>query len=480
MPVVEEPRVLDHEPVAHLDGYRDAGDGLRVADRTGTAAVIAALRESGLRGRGGAGFPTGVKWQTVVENRSSREPATLVVNGAEGEPGTFKDRAILLTNPYRVLEGAIIAARTVGADRIVIALKESFTAVAARVRRAITEVNRAGWSAGLALDVVLGPSSYLFGEETALLEVVNGRPPFPQVAPPYRRGVDVRSANPTAEAAVVELAGPADRNAAPTLVDNVETLANVPAILARGARWFRSVGTEASPGTVTCTVSGDTRRAGVAEVPLGLALRTAIDLIGGGLPGRRTVKLVLPGVSAGVVLDHNLDVPLAHEPMRDIGSGLGTAGFIVFDDHADTVAVAEAVARFLAVESCGQCTPCKGDGLELVARLERMRRGAAGPDDVAAVAELAGHVDEGARCFLGRQHREVIESLLLLELDEFERHGEPAAATRPVLIAPMADLDDGVVMLDEEQRRKNPDWSYRGADSGQWPAARIDVDAEAG
>jgi NADH:ubiquinone oxidoreductase subunit F (NADH-binding) len=479
MPVVEEPRVLDHEAVVDLGEYSDAGEGLRTADRSGSATVIAVLRDSKLRGRGGAGFPTGLKWQTVVENRSAREPATVVVNGAEGEPGTFKDRAILLTNPYRVLEGAVIAARTVGADRIVVALKESFTAVAERVRRAIAEIEQAGWTAGLVVDVMLGPSSYLFGEETALLEVVNGRPPFPQVSPPYRRGVDVVSANPTAEAAVVELAGPADRIAAPTLVDNVETLANVPAIVARGARWFRSVGTEGSPGTVTCTISGDTRRAGVAEVPLGMTLREAIALIGRGLPDGRTVKLVLPGVSAGVVLEHNLDVPLAHEPMREIGSGLGTAGFIVFDDRADTVAVAEAVARFLAIESCGQCTPCKGDGLELLARLERMRRGAAEPDDVPAVAKLASHVDLGARCFLGQQHREVVESLLLLELDDFERHGEPADAAPPVLIAPMVDLDDGVAVLDEDQRSKNPDWSYGGDESGQWPAARLDVDAEA-
>jgi NADH:ubiquinone oxidoreductase subunit F (NADH-binding) len=475
----DEPRVLDPAPVSRFDAHPDRGEGLSSAERQGPQAVVDLLKQSGLRGRGGAGFPTGTKWQTILENRAAREASTVVVNGAEGEPGTFKDRSILLTNPYRVLEGAIIAARTVGADRIVVALKETFDAVAARVARAVAEIDAAGWTAGLRIDIVRGPSSYLFGEETALLEVVNGRPPFPQVSPPYRRGVDVVSDDDTAEPASVELAGPADRMAAPTLVDNVETLANVPAIVARGARWFRSLGTASSPGSVVCTISGDTQQAGVAEVPLGMRLREAIELVGGGMPEGRTVKLVLPGVSAGIVLGESLDVELAHEPMRDIGSGLGTAGFIVFDDLTDTVAVAEGVARFLAVESCGQCTPCKGDGLELAERLGRLRRGAPEPDDVEAISALANHVDEGARCFLGRQHREVVESLLLLELPDFGRRDVPGAPEDPIVIAPMVDLRDGIAVLDGEQQRKNPDWSYGGDDSGQWPAGRIDVDAEA-
>jgi NADH-quinone oxidoreductase subunit F len=475
---VTETRVLDARPVPTLASDAERGEGLQACQRLGPEAVIAVVDESGLRGRGGAGFPTAIKWRTVRENVPRERSATVVVNGAEGEPGTFKDRAILLANPYRVLEGAIIAARTVSADRIVVALKASFTEVQARVRGAVAELERAGWLPDLEIAIVLGPSSYLFGEETALLEVANGRPPFPQVAPPYRRGMDLVSEDPTAEAATVELAGPrAETGAPPTLVDNVETLANIPAIVARGAKWFRSVGTERSPGTVVCTISGDTNRAAVAEVPLGLPLQEAVDGIGRGLPDGRQVKFILPGVSAGIIPGDRLDVPMTHDALQEIGSGLGTAGFIVFDDRADAVAVADAVSRFLAVESCGQCTPCKGDGLELSLRLGRLRAGGEEADDVPAIERLAGRVDEGARCFLGRQHRYVIESLLLLGLEDFRRHAEDAETSEPVLIAPIVELRDGVAVIDDAQAAKNPDWSTGGEDSGQWPAAQIDVDA---
>jgi NADH-quinone oxidoreductase subunit F len=476
-----EARVLDPKRVERLQDHVDAGEGLRHAEAAGPAAVVDLLQRAGLQGRGGAGFPTGIKWQTVRENLSPVAPATVLVNGAEGEPGTFKDRSILLTNPYRVLEGAVIAARVLRADRIVIALKESFTQVHTRVRAAVAEADQAGWFDGLDVDVVLGPSSYLFGEETALLEVANGRPPFPQVAPPYRRGVDLVAEEPVAEAAVVDLAGPAsDTGAPPTLVDNVETFANVPAIVARGPEWFRSVGTDGSPGTVVATVSGDAVRAGVAEVELGRPLNEVLGEIGEGMPEDRVVQFVLSGVSTGIIPGSRLDVPVSHGGLRAIGSGLGTAGFIVFDDRASAAAVAQGVSRFLAVESCGQCTPCKGDGLELADRLDRVRLGAPEPDDVAQIERLAARVDEGARCFLGRQHREVIESLLLLGLPDFRRHASSGEPAEPVLIAPIADLHDGVAVLDGQQAGKNPDWSYGGEDSGQWPAARIDVDAGTG
>jgi NADH:ubiquinone oxidoreductase subunit F (NADH-binding) len=475
--MIDEMRVLDPLPVTSLRDDKERGDGLRAFEKLGPDGVIASVRAAGLRGRGGAGFPTAIKWRTVRENLPPRRAPTVVVNGAEGEPGTYKDRTILLTNPYRVIEGAAIAAHAIGADRIVFALKESFVGVHDRVKSAVAEMDQAGWLPDFDVDVVLGPSSYLYGEETALLEVANGRPPFPQVAPPYRRGVDVLSEDVTSEAASVELAGPAaETGAAPTLVDNVETIANIAGIVARGPEWFRSVGTDRSPGTVVCTISGATKRAGVAEIPLGFVLEEAIQLIGDGLPTGRRIKFCLPGVSAGIIPGHNVDVPLTHDALSALGSGLGTAGFIVFDDRADAVAVAQAVSRFLAVESCGQCTPCKGDGLEIAARLARLRDGDAETDDLAALEHLIAHIDLGARCFLGRQHREVIESLLLLQLADFERHAEGTSA-EPVLIAPILEIRDGVAVLDDGQADKNPDWTVGGEDSGQWPAARLDVDA---
>ena len=187
-----ENRVLDAAPVETLEDYVKAGGGkaLGLARKAGPEGVIGAVERSGLRGRGGAGFPTGTKWRTVSESRSASQPATVVVNAAEGEPGSFKDRAILRRNPYKVLEGALVAADAVGADAVIVAMKASFTRELARMREAIDEVKAAGWADGVELMVVEGPSHYLYGEETALLEVIAGRNPFPRIAPPFRHGVD--------------------------------------------------------------------------------------------------------------------------------------------------------------------------------------------------------------------------------------------------------------------------------------------------
>ena len=272
-------RVLPVGRHRSLDDYVDAGGGAgrRVALDTDAARLIDIITQSGLRGRGGAGFPTGIKWSTVAGLASDALPTTVVVNGAEGEPGTFKDRAILRANPYAVLEGALIAARAVGAPTAVIALKATFVPEIERVEAAIAEMEAAGWVDRGVLSVFRGPREYLYGEETALLESVAGRPPFPRIAPPWRRGatdvvVDVDDAvSESGLAAPVLMAGTTE--APPALVNNVETIANVPAIIANGADWFRSLGTEQSPGTIVCTVSGSTQRAGVAEIPMGTPVR---------------------------------------------------------------------------------------------------------------------------------------------------------------------------------------------------------------
>jgi NADH:ubiquinone oxidoreductase subunit F (NADH-binding) len=192
MPLVS--RVLDVDPVASLDDYvaHGGGRGLAAARKLGAAAVIDEVDASGLRGRGGAGFPTGQKWRTIAENASPTSPATVIVNAAEGEPGTFKDRAIMRANPYRVLEGALVAAMAVGADTVVLGLKASFEPELARVREAIGEVQALGWADGVSLAVVEGPSEYLFGEETALLEVIAGRHPFPRPRAPGGQGHEER------------------------------------------------------------------------------------------------------------------------------------------------------------------------------------------------------------------------------------------------------------------------------------------------
>jgi NADH-quinone oxidoreductase subunit F len=464
--------------VADLPAYERAGGGhgLDVARKLDPPAIVDEVEASGLRGRGGAGFPTGRKWRTVVANHSDVAPTTVVVNAAEGEPGSFKDRTILRTNPYRTLEGALIAARAVGADRIIVATKASFTTELARLRRAAAELADAGWTDGVSIEVFAGPSEYLYGEETGMLEVLDGREPFPRIAPPYRHGVD-ELGDGTLDAADVELAGPAsDEEAPPTLVNNAETMAHVAGILAEGPQWFRELGTDASPGTMVFTVSGSTQRAGVAELPLGMPLREVIEQVGGGArPGRKIVAL-LAGVSHPLIPAAVFDTAASYEALDALGAGLGSAGFIAFDDSDDLAAVAAGVSRFLAVESCGQCTPCKQDGLALSELLAALVRGEADERTLGAIADRAVTVNESARCFLAHQHQRVVTSVLRDFPDVLDAHLQagPSGAAEPLLIAPIIDIRDGVATIDRDQATKQPDWTHDAVDSGQSPADRID------
>jgi NADH-quinone oxidoreductase subunit F len=470
-------RVLDPEPVLGLQAYVDAGggEGIDVARRLTPLEIVDEVEASGLRGRGGGGFPTGRKWRTVAANRSELVAATVVVNAAEGEPGSFKDREILRRNPYRVLEGALIAARAIAADRIVIALKASFRQEAGRVRDAAAELAAAGWADGVDVEVFEGPSEYLYGEETALLEVLDGRAPFPRLAPPYRHGAD-ELGDGTVSPADVDMAGAtADSVAPPTLVNNTETLANVPAILARGPDWFRSVGTPESPGTIVCTITGATVRDAVGEVPMGTPLRTVIDEVGGGpVAGHRLIAAV-SGVANAVLPAEKFDTPLTYEAMAAAGSGLGAAGFLVFDDSDDLVALAAGMSRFLAVESCGQCTPCKQDGREIAEILVRLGRNEPDRDDADRLHACLDTVVEGARCNLATQHQRVVGSILQLAPDWFAGHDTAALEpVEPVAIAPLVDLSAGAAELDQRQATKQPDWSYGDLDSGKSPADLID------
>jgi NADH-quinone oxidoreductase subunit F len=475
-------RVLPSEPYQSLADYLDEGGGAAVgaARSLDGDTLITEVEASGLRGRGGAGFPTGRKWRTVVANRSAVEPPTVVVNGAEGEPGTYKDREILRRNPYAVIEGALVAARAVGADEIVFALKASFADELARLHGALDEAASSAWFEGVRFDVVEGPDHYLYGEETALLEVVAGRPPFPRIAPPYRRGVDEvvvdddGSLAASGLSADIVMAAAGDTTvAAPTLVNNVETLANVAGIVARGAGWFRGHGTEASPGTIVCTVTGDVRRAGVGEVAMGTPLRAVIEVVGGGPREGRSVKAVLQGVSAGVIPLELLDTPLTHEDMAGIGSGVGSAGFVVYDDTADMASLAAGVSRFLAVESCGQCTPCKQDGLTIADRLAALCANDADEHDLVLARERLETVSDSARCFLALQHQAVVSSIIDRFLPEFDGHlaGRTPPA-EPALVAELREVRGDLAVVDERQHDKQPDWSY-GTDSGQVPAERF-------
>jgi NADH-quinone oxidoreductase subunit F len=476
-------RVHFPKPITSLEDYerRRGGRGLLAAGDLSPAGVLAMVADAGLRGRGGAGFPTAVKWQTTIDNTPAGVAPTLVVNGAEGEPGTFKDRTILRIDPYVVLEGALIAAFAVGAGAIVVALKASASQELDRVHTAIAEMQAAGWVDDVPVAVVEGPDEYLFGEETALLEVIDGRFPLPRIQPPYRRGVSevwvqgARIDRSSGLSAAVELAAPGGgTGVAPALVDNVETLANVPGIIGRGAQWFRSLGTAESPGTIVCTVSGSTLRDDVGEVPMGTPLRAVLDEIGGGLPRGRRVKAVLAGVSNPVLTEEHLDTPLSYEDMLAVGAGLGTGGYLVYDDRVDMVALAAGVARFLAVESCGQCSPCKQDGLAIAGHLARLARNEGDSHDLDAVREELGTVADGARCYLATQQQKLVTSLVDRFPDEFEAHAaRTAGAVEPLLVAELVDIDGYEAVVDEQFSDKQPDWTHAGRWGGQLPAERL-------
>ena len=478
MPLVT--RVLDADPVTSFEAHRSRGGGagLDAAVRMGGDAVLEEVEASGLRGRGGAGFPTGRKWRTVLENHTAGTPLDVVVNAAEGEPGSFKDRWILRRDPYRVLEGALIAARTLGADRVVIATKADFATEIAALRRAVDEVVSAGWAEGVRVQVVEGPSEYLFGEETGLLEVLAGRGPFPRVAPPYRRGVDDDEET-SAEAQMAPPTGPGA--GAPALVNNVETMAHVATILGNGPEWFRETGTAESPGTIVCTVSGDVRTAGVAEVPMGTPLGEVIDAIGEGARPKRRLVAAVSGVANPLIPAARFDTPLTYEDMVATGSGLGAAGFIVVDETTGLVDLVHGISRFLSVESCGQCTPCKQDGLAITGLLDRMRQGDVDEVLTTELGDRLATVTDGARCFLANQHQLVVDSLLSLFPDAVRsaagrtRAGDGDEIRSPVLVAPIVDIVDGDAVLDERHAQKQPDWTYGDTWSGQSPADRIDT-----
>jgi NADH:ubiquinone oxidoreductase subunit F (NADH-binding) len=466
-------RVLDTQPCADLGQYESQGGGrgLEIARRLGPEGIVDEIEAAGLRGRGGAGFTTGRKWRTIAASHSQATGSTVVINGAEGEPGTFKDRALLRSNPYRVIEGALIAALAVEAVEVIFCLKHSFRRELRYVRRAIDEVAASGWDATSPLRVVEGPGSYLFGEETALLEVIGGRQPFPRVDPPFRRGVDTDGTDVGHSAAKVHLAGPGGTDAAPALVNNVETIANVAGILQFGADWYRSVGTSGTPGTQVCTVTGHTRRHGVGEFAMGTPLDEVISVLGGGVRGGGEVLGVLSGVANPFIPAHHLDTPLGFDELRAIGSGLGAGGFIVFREGTDMLAVAEGVARFLAVESCGQCEPCKRDGLAIARHLTGLRTGQDGGRHTAALRDRLSTVTRGARCALASQQEQVVGSLLGLFAAATPTGPAQHGTSAESLVLPIVDIVEGRAVLDVSQLTKQPDWSHGPRDSGRWPAA---------
>ncbi|WP_376789347.1 NADH-quinone oxidoreductase subunit NuoF [Thermoflexus sp.] len=379
--------------------------------------VIEEVKASGLRGRGGAGFPTGMKWSFVPKDVF---PKYVVVNADESEPGTFKDRELMEGNPHQLIEGALLAAYAIQAERVYIYVRGEYRSVARRLEAAIAEAYAAGFigrnvlGTGYSVEmfVHLGAGAYICGEETALLESLEGKIGHPRVRPPFP--------------ATHGLYGQ------PTVVNNVETLANVPPIILHGAAWYRTMGTEKSPGPKIFCLSGRVRRPGNYEAELGKI--TFRDLIfgeeyGQGLLGEdRMVKAILPaGASAPMLPASALDTPLDYESVQAAGSMLGSASIIVLDDTVDIVWAAYKMVRFFQHESCGKCTPCREGTYWLRRVYERIVAGRGRPGDAALLESIARQMAGKTLCPLGDFATSPVLSSLKYFRKEYEAYLQRAA-----------------------------------------------------
>lgn len=432
--------LLGDEPFRSLADYRSAGggEGIRRAVEIGPDQVVEAILKSGLRGRGGAGFPTGIKWRGVADSDPAQR-RFLVCNAAEGEPGTFKDRALLRYNPYQVLEGIAVAAFAIGAEEAFVGIKSRYQPEVAALERAATEMEEADLAGEIPIRIVTGPDDYLLGEEKGLLEAIEGRPPFPRWYPPYLLGLYTSMADGVGAGSIGW-----DEQVNPTVVNNVETLANVAPILVRGLDWFRSLGTEASPGHMLFTVCGDVIREAVVELPLGSPLAVLIHGAGEGPRPGRAVQAVFPGASNGPIPATRLDTPLDFDSMEAIGSGLGSGGMIVYDDSACVVAAAAILSRFLAIESCGQCPPCKLGTGAIADRLFQLDAGEAGSQILGEISAWVSRVTDANRCGLGAGERALTAGLLAHFGEEMVAHLEAGCPSSRVLGVPkISDWDPG-------------------------------------
>ena len=340
---------LEAEPW-DIDGYVKSGGyeaWRQVARDADPDRVIEELKRACLRGRGGAGFPTGLKWDKVVHHREKER--YFVCNAGEHEPGTFKDRYLVQHHPHQLIEGCLIAAFTIGAREAYIYLNAEFLEARASLEKALEQARTRGFlgqnvlgsGVDLELEIFEGHGSYVAGEETAMLESMQGRPAQPKEKPPFY---------PTEFGL----------HGKPTLVNNVETLSHVPHLLRNGAQWFTEVGVEKSPGTMLFSLSGAVNRPGVYELPLGTPLRHLIEECGGGVPHGRAIKAIFPGgPSFAMVGPDALDLQMDFDALKKAGTGLGSAGVIVVDDATCMVGQTLKLSTFFREESCGQCPPCR-------------------------------------------------------------------------------------------------------------------------
>jgi len=373
--------------------------------------VIGEIERSGLRGRGGGGFPTGRKWRACREAPGERK--YVICNGDEGDPGAFMDRSIMEGNPHLVLEGMIIGAYAVGASRGYIYVRNEYPLAVRHLRGAIEEARSKGLlgedilGSGFSFDVRInrGGGAFVCGESTALIASLEGYPGEPRAK--YIHTVE------------------RGLHGMPTVLNNVETWANVPAIVSNGSAWFASMGTKGSPGTKVFSLVGKVRNTGLVEVPMGITLRTIVEEIGGGVPEGGAFKAVQTGgPSGGCIPAEYLDTPVDFEELTRLGSMMGSGGMIVMDENTCMVNVAKYFLDFLVKESCGKCTPCREGLAQMLHILDRITRGEGKPEDVETLKSLASLLRETALCALGKTAANPVLSTLTYFEEEYRAHIE--------------------------------------------------------
>jgi NADH-quinone oxidoreductase subunit F len=390
-----------------LDAYRRQGgyEALTKALAMAPDDVIALVKESGLRGRGGAGFPTGQKWSFIPQGTegAGAKPHYLVINADESEPGTCKDIPLMMASPHVLIEGAIIAAYAIRARYAFIYVRGEVVPVLRRLQAAVTEAYDAGYlGVGVDLIVHAGAGAYICGEETALLDSLEGRRGQPRLRPPFP--------------AVAGL------YACPTVVNNVESIASVPAVLAHGVDWFKSMGSEKSPGFTLYSLSGHVTRPGQYEAPLGITLRQLLDYAGGVRAGHQ-LKFWTPGGSSTPLLTpEHLDVPLDYEGVAGAGSMLGTKALQIFDETTCVVRAVRRWTQFYAHESCGKCTPCREGTYWLAQIYQRLEEGAGGPEDIDKLLDISDAILGKSFCALGDGAASPIISSIKYFRDEYLAH----------------------------------------------------------
>ena len=399
-----DPEIID-EYIAR-DGYFGMAKALKEMT---PEEIIAEVKDSGLRGRGGAGFPAGLKWEFA--KNSAGDVKYVLCNADEGDPGAFMDRSILEADPHAVLEGMIIAAKAIDARQGYIYARTEYPLAIRRLEVAIRQAREYGLLGenildtgfNFDIDIYQGAGAFVCGEETALMRSIEGKRGMPRPRPPFPA-----------------LKGLWDK---PTILNNVETLANIPQIMLNGSEWYSSVGTESSKGTKVFALSGDVNNIGLVEVPMGTDLRSLIYDIGGGIPNKKKFKAVqLGGPSGGCVPEEYLDTPVDYEAIAKVGAIMGSGGAIVMDENTCMVDMARFFMDFVQDESCGKCTPCREGTRRQLQILDNICNGHGKVGDIELLEELSAVIKEAALCGLGQTGPNPVLSTLKYFRDEYEAH----------------------------------------------------------